>query len=171
MTDKCKTVTMKGNPLALTGKNVAIGDVAPDCQLVGNDLSPVNLSSFRGKIVIISAVPSLDTPVCDMETRRFNQEAAKLGDDVVILTVSMDLPFAQSRWCGAAGIDKVKTLSDHHDASFGLSFGVLLPTLRLLTRAVFVLDAKGIIRFIQIVDEITNEPDYDAVLAAVKALR
>ena len=111
-------VTMKGNPLTLEGRELNIGDMAPDVVLVNNDLKPVSLSSYRGKVCIISSVPSLDTPVCDMETRRFNEEAGALGDDVAIITVSMDLPFAQKRWCGAAGVDKVITLSDYGDRSF-----------------------------------------------------
>jgi thiol peroxidase len=163
-------ITMKGNPLTLMGDEVKIGDKAPDVEVLGNDLSPVKLSSYRGKVCIISSVPSLDTPVCDMETRRFNQEAGDLGTDVVVLTISMDLPFAQSRWCGAAGVDKVITLSDHRDAAFGKAYGVLIKELRLLARAVFVLDREGVLRYIQLVKEVAEEPDYDAVLEAVKGL-
>jgi thiol peroxidase len=130
----------------------------------------VKLSSFRGKICIICSVPSLDTPVCDMETRRFNEEAGKLGDDVVILTISMDLPFAQKRWCGAAGVDKVITLSDHREGTFGTAYGVLIKELRLLARAVFVVGREGTIQYIQLVKELTEEPDYDTVLDAVNKL-
>jgi thiol peroxidase len=121
-------------------------------------------------VVVISAVPSLDTPVCDMETRRFNSEAAKLSKDIVILTISMDLPFAQKRWCGAAGVDKVVTLSDHREAEFGNSYGVLIKELRLLARAVFVVDAEGVVRYVQLVKEVADEPDYDAVISAAKNL-
>jgi len=128
------------------------------------------LSSFRGKVCIISSVPSLDTPVCDTETRKFNEEGARLGEDIVILTISMDLPFAQKRWCGAAGVARVKTLSDHRDGAFGLAYGVLIKELRLLGRAVFVVDRDGVIQYIQLVKEITNEPEYDAVWSAVKKL-
>jgi len=163
-----RTVAMKGNPLPLEGKEIREGDRAPECEFVANDMSVVKLSSYRGKTCVISSVPSLDTPVCDTETRRFNKEAASLGKDVVILTVSMDLPFAQKRWCGAAGIDKVQTLSDHRSASFGKAFGVLLPDLRLLARAVFILDREGMVRYSQVVPEVTSEPDYGAVLSAVK---
>lgn len=163
-------VTMKGSPLTLVGNEVEVGDSAPDFEVVANDLSPVKFSSFRGKVCIISSVPSLDTAVCDTMTRRFNEEAGNLGDDVVVLTVSMDLPFAQSRWCGAAGVKNVQTLSDHRDASFGNAFGVLIKELRLLARAVFVIDKDGIVRYIQIVNELTNEPDYEAVLKAVKGV-
>jgi len=163
-------VTMKGSPLTLVGNKVEVGDSAPDFEVVANDLSPVKFSSFRGKVCIISSVPSLDTAVCDTMTRRFNQEAGNLGDDVVVLTISMDLPFAQKRWCGAAGVKNVQTLSDHRDASFGNAFGVLIKELRLLARAVFVVDKEGVVRHIQIVDELTNEPDYEAALKAAKEL-
>ena len=163
-------VTIKGNPLTLVGNEVQLGQETPDFTVLDNDLEAVDFSSFRGKVCIISTVPSLDTPVCDAQTRRFNEEAAKLGEDVVILTVSMDLPFAQNRWCGAAGVDKVHTLSDHRDASFGNAFGMLIMELRLLARGVFVIDREGVIRYIQLVREVTNEPDYQAVLDAVKGL-
>ena len=147
-----------------------IGDQAPDFEVVANDLSTVRFSSFRGKVCIISSVPSLDTSVCDTMTRRFNQEAGNLGDDVAVLTISMDLPFAQKRWCGAADVKNLQTLSDHRQASFGKAFGVLIKELRLLARAVFVIDKEGIIRYAEIVDELTNEPDYDAALKAARRL-
>jgi thiol peroxidase len=137
--------------------------------VVDNGLAPVTLGSYAGKIKVISAVPSLDTPVCDTETRRFNQEAAALPANVAVLTVSLDLPFAQKRWCGAAGIDKVVTLSDYRERSFGLGYGVLIKELLLLSRAVFVVDAANTIRYIQIVPEVTAEPDYAAAIAAAKA--
>ena len=163
-------ITMEGNALTLVGDEVRIGEPAPDFEAVANDLSLVRLSSFRGKVCIVSSVPSLDTSVCDTMTRRFNQEAGNLGGDVVVLTISMDLPFAQKRWCGAAGVDNVQTLSDHREASFGTAFGMLIKELRLLARAVFVVDKDGIIRYVQVVDELTNEPDYEAVLKAAKEL-
>jgi len=163
-------ITFQGNPLTLMGKERKVGDQAPDFEVLGNDLSPVKLSSFRGKVCVISSVPSLDTPVCDMETRRFNDEASKLGPDVAILTISMDLPFAQARWCGAAGVDQVTTLSDHRDTAFGEAYGVLIKELRLLTRCIHVVDREGVIRYVQLVKEITQEPDYDAVLSAVNEL-
>lgn len=165
-----RTVTMKGNLLTLVGSEVKIGQQAPDFEVIANDMSSVKLSSFKGKVCIICSVPSLDTSVCDTETRRFNEEAQRLGDEVAVLTVSMDLPFAQKRWCGAAGVKNVQTLSDYRDASFGNAYGVLIKELRLLARAVFVIDKEGIIRYVQIVDELTNEPDYDAALEAVKKL-
>jgi thiol peroxidase len=139
-------------------------------ELLANDLSPVRLSSFAGKVCIVTSVPSLDTPVCDIETRRFNEEAGKLGNGLAVLTVSMDLPFAQKRWCGAAGVRNVQTLSDHRDAAFGTSYGVLIKGLRLLARAVFVLDKNGVIRYQELVKELTDEPDYTAALAAAKGL-
>ena len=162
-------VTMKGNPVNLAGQEPQIGQPAPDSTLVANDLSEVKLSSFRGKKIILSVVPSLDTPICDLQTKRFNQEASSLAD-TIILTVSMDLPFAQKRWCGAAGADKIKTLSDHRQASLGQAYGVLIENLRLLTRAIFIIDTKGILRYKQIVPEITQEPSYEEVLNAVKKL-
>ena len=170
MTERAGIITMKGNPLTLLGEELKVGDPAPDFEVLDNDLMPVKFSSFRGKICVISSVPSLDTPVCDMETRRFNEEAGKLGTDVVILTISMDLPFAQKRWCGATGVDKVITLSDHRDASFGTAYGALIKELRLLARIVFVVDGEGVIQYIQVIKEQTEEPDYDAVLDEVKAL-
>jgi thiol peroxidase len=170
MKERTGSITFQGNPLTLLGSELKVGDKAPDFELLDNDLGPVNLSSFGGKVCVISSVPSLDTPVCDMETRRFNEEAGKLGDHVSILTVSMDLPFAQKRWCGAAGVEKVTTLSDHRDAKFGENYGVLIKELRLLARAIFVVDQEGVIQYIQLVKEVTEEPDYDAVIAAVGKL-
>jgi thiol peroxidase len=171
VTERTGLVMMGGKPATLLGNEVRVGDTAPDFTAVGNDMKPVRLSQFNGKVVVIAAVPSLDTPTCDLETRRFNAEAAKLGSDVVILTVSMDLPFAQKRWCGAAGIDKVITVSDHRDASFGTGYGVLIKDMRLLARAVFVVDRQGAIRYIQLVKDIGTEPDYAPVLQAVKDLQ
>lgn len=169
MQERTGIVTFKGNPFTLLGPEVKVGDKAPDFAVVDNGLQPVSLAAYAGKVKIISTVPSLDTPVCDSETRRFNQEAAGLPGDVVVLTVSLDLPFAQKRWCGAAGIDKVVTLSDYQNRSFAGAYGVLLKELKLLTRAVFVVDAADVIRYIQIVPEVTSEPDYAAAIAAAHA--
>ncbi len=163
-------ITFKGNPLTLTGSLPRVGEPAPDFEVLANDLSPVKLSDFRGKVCVICAVPSLDTSVCDSEIRNFNERAASLGDDVAVLAISMDLPFAQQRWCGAAGIENVRTLSDHRDANFGKSYGVLIQELRLLARSVFVADTEGVLRYIEVVDEMTNEPDYEGALKAVKNL-
>lgn len=170
MNERTGIIVMKGGALTLLGNEVKVGDRAPDFETLTTDLAPFKLSSMHGKICIVSSVPSLDTPTCDMETRRFNEEAARLGPDVAILTISMDLPFAQKRWCGAAGVTRVQTLSDHREASFGLAYGVLIKELRLLARAVFVIDKEGVIRYIQIVRETSSEPDYAAVLNAVKKL-
>ena len=168
MADTQSSVTFQGNPLTLTSHSPRVGDPAPDFEVLSHDLSPVKLSSLQGKIRIICSVPSLDTPVCDIEVRTFNEHATALGDDVVVLAISMDLPFAQQRWCGAAGIKNVHTLSDHRDGQFGEAYGVLIKELRLLARAVFVVDKEGVIRYIQIVDELTNEPDYEAAFKALK---
>ncbi|MGE4439951.1 MAG: thiol peroxidase [Desulfomicrobium sp.] len=170
MNKRNNVVTMKGNPLTLLGPEIVPGQQAPDFTVVDNDLGPVSLSDLKGKVVIVSAVPSLDTPVCDMETRRFNQEAQALGDKVKVLTVSMDLPFAQKRWCGNAGVENVQTVSDYQTASFGQAYGVLIDGLRLLARAIFVIDAQGKVAYVQTVPELTHEPDYAAVLDAVKKL-
>jgi thiol peroxidase len=170
MTERQGVITIHGNPLTLLGEEVAVGKKAPDAELLDNDLKPVKLSSFLGKTVVIASVPSLDTPVCDMETRRFNEEAANLDKDMELLTVSMDLPFAQKRWCGAAGVTRIKTLSDHRQASFGMAYGVLIKELRLLARAVFILDRDGVIRYTQLVKEVTNEPDYEEILQALNTL-
>ena len=170
MQERQGEITFQGNPLTLLGNDLKVGDPVPDVTLLGNDLSPVQLSDYKGKVCVISVVPSLDTPVCDMQTRRFNEEAGNLGGNVAILTTSMDLPFAQARWCGAAGIDKVATLSDHRDAAFGEAFGLLIKELRLLARAVLVVDQEGTIQYIQLVKEVTEEPDYSAALEAVKKL-
>jgi thiol peroxidase len=170
MMERKGIVAMKGNPLTLIGPELKVGERAPDFTVLDNDLQPVSLSSFRGKPVVLSVVPSLDTPVCDLQTRRFNAEAEKLGPGVPVLTVSMDLPFAQKRWCGAAGAKNVRTLSDHRDVSLGLQYGLLIKELRLLARAVLVLDKEGTIRYLQIVPEVASEPDYAGALAALAKL-
>ncbi len=172
MGERAGLVTFKGNPLTLIGNEVKVGQKAPDAELVANDLSVVKLSSLaRGKVGLITSLPSLDTRVCDLETRRFNQEAAAMGEDVIVLAISMDLPFAQSRWCGAAGVKNVQTLSDYRKAAFSEAYGVLIKELHLLARAVFVLDNSGTIRYVELVKEVASEPNYDAALAAAKKLR
>lgn len=170
MRERTGIIAFKGTPMTLLGPDIKVGDKAPDFRAVDNGLAPVTLADFKGKVKIVSAVPSLDTPVCDMETRRFNKEAANLPGDVVVLTVSLDLPFAQKRWCAAAGIDKVKTLSDYQDRSFAAAYGVLIKELKLLSRSIFVIDKGDVVRYVQHVKEVTQEPDYSAVLAAAKAL-
>lgn len=168
--ERTGVITFKGNPMTLLGPDVKVGDPAPDFRVVNNDLQPVALPDSRGKVRLIAVVPSLDTGVCDTMTRKFNEQAARLPDEVVVYTVSMDLPFAQKRWCGNAGIEKVKTLSDYQDRSFGLNYGVLIKELKLLTRSVFVVDEDGKVAYREIVKEVTDEPDYESALAAVKKL-
>ena len=171
MTDAKNTIKFKGNPLTLVGSRPSVGEPAPDFEVLTNDMSPVKLSELRGKVLVICSVPSLDTPVCDTEVRKFNEQATSLGDDVAVLVISMDLPFAQQRWCGAAGIKNIQTLSDHNKVEFGGKYGVLIKELRLLARAVFVVDKEGVIRYIEVVEELTNEPDYEAALKAAKEAR
>lgn len=170
MKERTGLVTFQGMPLTLVGEARKAGEKAPDFNLLNNDLGQVSLSNFKGKVCLLVTVPSLDTPVCDAETRRFNEEASGLGSNVAVLVISMDLPFAQKRWCGAAGIEQVQTLSDHRDGSFGVAYGVLIKELRLLARAVFVVDQEGVIRYEELVGEIASEPDYDAALKEVKKL-
>jgi thiol peroxidase len=171
MAERTGLITFKGSPLTLVGNEAKVGQKAPEAELVANDLSVVKLSSLcRGKVCIITSVPSLDTPVCDLETRRFNEEAGKMGQDVAVLTFSMDLPFAQKRWCGAAGVKNVQTLSDYREAGFGKTYGVLIKELRLLARAVFVLDKQGVIQYVELVKEVASEPNYTAALNAAKKL-
>jgi thiol peroxidase len=159
---------MKGAPLTLAGNDLKVGQAAPDFETLANDMSAVRFSSFKGRTCVILSVPSLDTSVCQKETRTFNERATGMGGDVVVLAISMDLPFAQKRWCSAEGIKNVQTLSDHRKAEFGNAYGVLTNELRLLARAVFVMDKNGVIRYKEIVDELTHEPDYEAALMAVK---
>lgn len=163
-------VTFKGAPLTLLGAMPEVGERAPLFELVGNDLLPVILADYKGKTLVLLTVPSLDTSVCDAEARRFNQEAAGLGGNVAVLVASMDLPFAQKRWCAAAGITQVKTASAHKDESFGRDYGVLVQELRLLARAVFVIDGGGVVRYVQLVPEVAREPNYGEVLAAIRAV-
>lgn len=159
-------VTFQGAPLTLEGTQVKVGDTAPNFTAVGNDLNPVSLNDTKGKRVFLS-VPSIDTPVCDMEVRKFNTEASKLSN-VEVYTISMDLPFAQARWCGAAGIENVKTVSDYKDREFGKNYGVYINELGLLSRSVFVVDENNKVVYVEYLQEITEEPNYEAVLNALK---
>ncbi|GGH15871.1 thiol peroxidase [Paenibacillus segetis] len=168
--ERASVATFKGNPITLIGPELKVGDTAPDFKLIKNLLEEVSLQDYAGKIKLISVVPSLDTGVCDAQTRRFNQAAADLGEDVVILTVSVDLPFAQARWCGAAGIESVITLSDYKENSFGKDYGVLIKEFKLDHRAVFVLDKDNTIRYVEYLNEMSEHPDYDKPVAAVKEL-
>lgn len=162
-------VTFAGNPAVLVGDEVKVGDKAPVFKSLKNDLSEFSFDEVKGKKVIISAVPSVDTGVCEAQTKRFNEEADKL-ENTVILTVSVDLPFAQGRFCAAEGIKNLTVLSDHRDLDFGHKYGLELEGLRLLSRAIFVIDEEGVVRYVEYVPEVTNHPDYDKALAAVKAL-
>ena len=162
-------VTFKGNPITLVGPELKAGDKAPDFKVTANDLSEVTLANSRGKTRLISVVPSLDTPVCDAQSRRFNEEALKMSGDVVVLTVSADLPFAQKRWCGAAGADRIQTLSDYKECSFGKAYGVLIKELKLLTRSVFIVGPDDKLQYVEYVKEVTQHPNYDAALNALKA--
>ncbi|MCY8838866.1 thiol peroxidase [Bacillus atrophaeus] len=163
------SITFKGGPVTLVGQEVKVGEQAPDFTVLTNGLEEKSLEDFKGRATIISVIPSIDTGVCDAQTRRFNEESAKLGD-VNVLTISADLPFAQARWCGANGIDKVETLSDHRDMSFGEAFGVYIKELRLLARSVFVLDENGKVVYAEYVSEATNHPNYEKPIEAAKAL-
>jgi len=170
MTEREGAVNLKGNPKTLVGDEVSVGSPAPAFSVKGQDLSDITLDSFSGKVLIIVTVPSLDTPVCDIETKRFNEEAGKLGDDVEVLVVSLDMPFAQKRWCGLNDATNIKTGSDYMDHSFGTAYGVRIKEVGFLARAVFVIDKDGTVKHAQLVPEVAEEPDYDAVLAAAKEL-
>ncbi|MCE5310853.1 MAG: thiol peroxidase [Acidobacteriales bacterium] len=161
--------TLNGKPLTLIGPELKVGDKAPDFEVVDNSLQPVNLAKTAGKVRIFSVVPSLDTPVCDMQTKRFNDEAAKLPA-LDIYTVSMDLPFAQKRWCGAFGVDNIKMTSDHKSGSFGEAYGTLIKELRIESRAIFVVDKGGVIRYVEYVKEVAEHPHYDDALSVAKSL-
>jgi thioredoxin-dependent peroxiredoxin len=168
MTERTGAVTFQGKPLTLIGPALKAGSEAPHFVLTANDLSDLRGDAYHGKVLVICSVPSLDTPVCAVETRTFNKRATDLAKEVIVLTVSMDLPFAQKRFCGAEGIERVVTASDYKHRSFGPAFGVQIKELGLLSRAVFVLNRKGSVVHAQYVSEITQEPNYDAALAAVK---
>ena len=163
-------VTLKGGPLTLLGDEVKVGQKAKDFKALDSNLAEKSLADFKGKIKLIASVPSLDTPVCDTEIKRFNDEASKLSKDLAIIFISMDLPFAQKRFCQEFDINKVKTLSDHRDADFGSKFGVLIKELRLLARAIFVLDKDDSVKYVEYVKEVGNPPNYDAALKALKEM-
>jgi thiol peroxidase len=168
--ERSGTVTMGGDPITLCGPELHVGDAAPDFAAVDCQWGKVSLGDFAGKVLLVSAVPSVDTGVCSLQTRRFNDEAAELPEDVAVVAISQDLPFALDRFCGAEGVDRIQVLSDHVDADFGLSYGVLIKGMRLLARSVFVIDADGRIAYMEIVPELTDHPDYDAALGAVRQL-
>ncbi|MCK9638999.1 MAG: thiol peroxidase [Prolixibacteraceae bacterium] len=169
MKESSVKITFAGNPLTLLGNEIKVGDKAPDFVAVGAGLAPVKLSDFAGKTVVIAAYPSIDTGVCASQNRRFNAEANNLKD-VVVLSISCDLPFAQSRFCAAEGLTNIKTVSDHKDLEFGQKYGFWIKELRLLARGTVVIDKLGVVKFVEYVPEVTHEPDYEAALAVVKNL-
>ena len=162
-----RTVMIKGKPFTLIGPEIKVGQKAPDFKMLTIDSTNVDLSQSKGKVRLLSIVHSLDTDVCDLQTQRFEQEAAKFKD-VVIYAVSMDLPFAQARYCGAHNIKNLKTLSDHREASFGHAYGVLIEELRLLSRAIFIIDQNDIVQYVEYVPEVTQHPDYNKAIEALK---
>jgi len=164
-----KNVTFKGNKLTLLGNEIKEGQKAPSFTLVGNDMNDVTADTFKGKTIILSVVPSLDTPTCSIQTKRFNKEAASLSDDIVILTVSLDLPFAQKRWCGAEEVESVVTASDYKYRSFGEAYGAYIKEMGLLARAIFVVGKDGTVKHVEYVPNISDEPDYAPALAAAKS--
>ena len=169
MNERKVVVTLKETPVTLVGKEINVGQRAPEFRLVDINWQPVSLSQSKGKVRLISVVYSLDTPVCDLQTQMFEQEASKFSN-VVIYTISMDLPFAQARYCGAHHIQNLKTLSDYKEASFGKAYGVLIEESRLLARAIFIIDADDIVRYVEYVKDISQPPDYDKALAALKSV-
>lgn len=168
--ERTGVATLKGNPITLVGPQLSVGDQAPDFTLSKSLGEYVSLADFSGKVKLISVIPSIDTGVCDAQTRRFNEAAAALGDNVVILTVSADTPFAQARWCGAAGVDSVVMLSDYKDNNFGEAYGVLIKEFALTMRSIFVIDQNNTIRYVEYLSEMTNHPNYDDAIAAAKEL-
>ncbi len=169
MLERKGAVTFQGEPLTLLGPDVQVGQAAPDFTVVDENFSPVKLSDFSGRVVLISAVPSLDTPVCSVQTKRFNAEASKLADEITVLTISEDLPFAQKRFCSSEKIEGHQVLSDHVYRQFGQRYGLFIKDMMLLARAVFVVGKDGIISYRQIVGELSEEPNYESALAAAKA--
>ena len=163
-------VTFKGNPVTLKGNKIKVGDKAPEFVALGNALNPVKLSDYKGKVVVISVFPSIDTPVCATQNRTFNEKASSLSDDITIIGISNDLPFAQGRFCGAEGIDKVITISDHKDLNFSENYGYLIEELRLLARGTVVIDKEGIVKHVEYVPEVTDEPNYEAALKVAQSL-
>jgi len=170
MVERKEAVTLHGNPMTLIGKEIKAGDKSPDFMVLNQELKEVSSTEFSDKIKVIVSVPSLDTPVCDLEIKRFNEEAIRLSDDVVIISISMDLPFAQKRFCQANSIENVKVFSDYRDHDFANKFGVLIKELGLLSRAVFVIDKEDKVRYIEIIKEISDSPNYGDLLQALKVI-
>ena len=168
--ERANAITVKGNGVTLIGPELKEGDKAPDFTILNKTLQPVSLSDLKGEVKILSVTPSLDTPVCDAQARRFNEEATKLGSNVNVVNISVDLPFAIGRFCTTAGIDNIETFSDHRDVSFGEAYGVLIKELRLLARAIFILDGSNTVRYVEIVPEMTDSPDFEKALSAARGL-
>ena len=166
--ERKNVVTLKGNPVTLVGDEVKVGQKASDFKVLAHGLAEKTLSDFKGKIKLIASVPSLDTPICDLQIKRFNDEASNISKDVVIIFISMDLPFAQKRFCDEFNINKIKTLSDHREADFGIKYGVLIKELRLLARAIFLIDKDDTVRYVEYVKEVGTPPDYESALNAIK---
>ncbi len=168
--ERTGVVTGRGKPLTLIGPGLKPGDKAPNFKVLANDLSEITLDTDKGKVRLYLSVPSLDTAVCDAETRRFNQEAANFPSGVAVYAISCDLPFAQKRWCGVSNVSNLKTASDHRDLSFGTAYGTLIKETRWLCRAVFLVDKDGVLKYVEYVPEVSSEPNYEAALKAVKAV-
>jgi thioredoxin-dependent peroxiredoxin len=168
--ERKQAITFKGKPLTAIGPEILVNQKAPSFTVLSNDLEEKNLGSFSNKIKLIASVPSLDTPVCDLQIKRFNEEVTAISKDIVVIFISMDLPFAQQRFCQSFEIKKVKTFSDHKDASFGRAYGVLIKQLRLLSRAVFIIDKSDIVRYVEYVEELTSQPDYASVVVQLKKI-
>lgn len=168
--ERKEAVTFKGTPLTLVGDEIREGQKAPDFTVLDNTLAEVRLADLKGKVKLISVTPSLDTPVCDAQARKFNSEAAELGEGVEVLNISMDLPFASKRFCSTAGVENVRTCSDHRDASFGTAYGVLVKELRLLARAVFVIGTDDVVKYAEVVPEMTSEVDFNRAIEAARSL-
>ena len=171
MQERTGIITMGGKPLTLVGTEPKVGEKAPDFTLLDSGLAEKRLGDFAGKIKVISVAPSLDTPVCSLQLRWFNEDAAKRPDDVAVLNMTMDLPFAIKRFCAVEGIQNALALSDHREASFGMGYGVLIKELRLLARSIFIVDKGDVLRYVQIVPEETNEPDYDDAMKVLESLK
>lgn len=168
--ERANAVTFLGNPLTLVGKPLSQGDPAPNATVLKQDFTPAHIHDYRGHTLLISVVPSLDTSVCSAQTKKFNEEVNQLPDTVKVLTISTDLPFAQKRFCGAENIDRIEVLSDHREGAFGQAYGTLVKELRVLSRAVFVIDPQGIVRYAEYVPEIAQHPNYDAALEAARSV-
>lgn len=168
--ERKNVVTLKGNPVTLVGEEVRVGQKAGDFKVLAHDLTEKTLGDFKGKIKLIASVPSLDTPICDLQIKRFNDEASNISKDTVVIFISMDLPFAQKRFCQEFEINKIKTFSDHRDAEFGIKYGVLIKELRLLARAIFLIDKDDIVRYVEYVKEVGSPVNYEAALDAIKSI-